>query len=217
MTHFLVNTDGGSRGNPGPAGFGFVVTDDRGGVLLERAGFLGRATNNVAEYMAVVVALEEIAAADPSARVTVRADSKLVVEQLSGRWKIKNAELQQLALRAKRAIPPAQVRYSWVPRAENAAADALANRAMDTSAGVTRGRLPSSSDDDAHRSPDGATQPSSGATHPSSDGDAHPSSGDITSPRGDAELGGEPAVVGESDGRRGVEESGEDHPHRTPD
>ncbi|HHW82257.1 MAG TPA: reverse transcriptase-like protein, partial [Actinomycetales bacterium] len=140
---YLVNTDGGSRGNPGPAGFGFTISDGDGHLLLERAGFLGRATNNVAEYMAVVVALEEIGAADPSARVTVRADSKLVVEQLSGSWKIKNADLQQLALRARRAHPPAQVRYVWVPRAENAAADALANRAMDEQADYTRGQLTS--------------------------------------------------------------------------
>ncbi|MDO5494708.1 MAG: histidine phosphatase family protein [bacterium] len=138
---YIVNTDGGSRGNPGPAGYGAVIADESGTVLLERAGFLGTATNNVAEYMAVVVALEEIAAADPGAQVTVQADSKLVVEQLSGTWKIKNAELQQLALRARRALPSSQVRYRWVPRAENAAADRLANLAMDDRRDLTRGQL----------------------------------------------------------------------------
>lgn len=167
--NYIVNTDGGSRGNPGPAGFGFVITDGAGRVLLERAGYIGRATNNVAEYMAVVVALEEIAAADPDARVTVRADSKLVVEQLSGRWKIKNADLQQLAMRARRALRTSQVRYEWVPRAENAAADALANRAMDDSADFTRGSLGSAA---AARSAD---EPRSGrhVTAPRSAADPH--------------------------------------------
>lgn len=136
---YVVNTDGGSRGNPGAAGWGFVVRRD-GAVVLERAGFLEKATNNVAEYLAVVTALEEISAADPSAEVTVRADSKLVVEQLSGRWKIKSADLRPYAARASRALP-GRVTYQWVPRAENAAADKLANEAMDTRGPITRGSL----------------------------------------------------------------------------
>ncbi|HZK05925.1 MAG TPA: bifunctional RNase H/acid phosphatase [Actinomycetaceae bacterium] len=139
---YIVNTDGGSRGNPGPAGYGFVVADDDGHVLLERAGFLGSATNNVAEYMAVVAALEAIAEEDPSADVMVRADSKLVVEQLSGRWKIKNAGLIPLAGRARKALPGGTVRYEWVPRAKNSAADALANRAMDNRKDFSRGEIP---------------------------------------------------------------------------
>lgn len=143
---FTVNTDGGSRGNPGHAGYGFVIADSAGNVLLEQAGYLGSATNNVAEYTAVVAALEAIAAVDPQAHVLVRADSKLVVEQLSGAWKIKNPVLQGLALRARRALPGGVVVYQWVPRAQNAAADALANRAMDDATDFTRGSLLAPSD-----------------------------------------------------------------------
>lgn len=138
---YIVNTDGGSRGNPGLAGFGFVITDDDGGVLLEHGGFLGTATNNFAEYMAVVVALESISAADVEPLVLVRADSRLVVEQLSGAWKIKHPDLIALAKRARAALPPARVRYEWVPRAANAAADRLANLAMDQKSDWTKGSL----------------------------------------------------------------------------
>ncbi len=139
---YVVNSDGGSRGNPGVAGYGFVVRGEDGTVLVERGGYLGQATNNVAEYTAVAVALELIAAADPDAEVEVRADSKLVVEQLSGRWKVKNPALQELALRTRRALDPRRVRYTWVPRERNKDADALANEAMDTKGDVGRGAIP---------------------------------------------------------------------------
>lgn len=139
---YLVNTDGGSRGNPGAAGYGYVVRAEDGRILLRKAGYLGTATNNVAEYSAVVDALEAIAAADPDAHVTVRADSRLVVEQMSGRWKIKHPEMQALAMRARKALGPAQVRYEWVPRAENKDADELANRAMDRRLDWAHGSLP---------------------------------------------------------------------------
>lgn len=155
----VVNTDGGARGNPGEAGYGLVVRDGFGRVLAERAGYLGRTTNNVAEYTAVAVALELIAASGTDAEVEVRADSRLVVEQLSGRWKIKNGGLQELALRVRRALDPARVRYVWVPREDNGAADALANEAMDTRTDIARGGLapaagseePREEDDDAAR------------------------------------------------------------------
>lgn len=138
---YLVNTDGGSRGNPGIAGYGFVIRDERGTTLLRKAGFLGTATNNVAEYTAAVAALEAIAAADPDAQVVVRADSRLVVEQMNGNWKIKHPELRTLATRAKRALAAGQVRFEWVPRAENKHADELANRAMDERRDWERGAL----------------------------------------------------------------------------
>lgn len=128
---WYVNTDGGSRGNPGPAGYGAVIVDNDGELVMEISVFLGTATNNVAEYSAVVDALETIAAHGGDENVVVRADSKLVVEQLSGRWKIKHPEMQQLAMRAKRALPAGRVRFEWVPRAQNSAADKLANEAMD--------------------------------------------------------------------------------------
>lgn len=135
----VVETDGGSRGNPGPAGYGAVVRDaDSGEVLAERAGYLGVVSNNVAEYTGLLEGLRAAAAIDPAARVEVRADSRLVVEQMSGRWKIKHADMRRLAAEAGTVLPAGAVTYTWVPRAENKAADALANRAMDTRAGHDR-------------------------------------------------------------------------------
>ena len=134
MTRRLViEADGGSRGNPGPAGYGALVRDaETGRVLAERAASVGRATNNVAEYGGLVAGLQAAVDLDPSAEVEVRMDSKLVVEQMSGRWKVKHPDMQQLALQAQRlARQLAAVRYTWVPRAQNGAADALANSAMD--------------------------------------------------------------------------------------
>ncbi len=130
---FIVEADGGSRGNPGPAGYGALVRDaDTGRVLAERAASVGRATNNVAEYGGLVAGLQAALDLDPTARVEVRMDSKLVVEQMSGRWKIKHPDMQQLALQAQKlARQLGDVRYTWVPRAQNGAADALANSAMD--------------------------------------------------------------------------------------
>ena len=130
---FIVEADGGSRGNPGPAGYGALVRDAASGrVLAERAASVGRATNNVAEYGGLVAGLQAALDLDPTAEVEVRMDSKLVVEQMSGRWKIKHPDMQQLALQAQQiARQLGGVRYTWVPRAQNGAADALANSAMD--------------------------------------------------------------------------------------
>jgi probable phosphoglycerate mutase len=130
---FIVEADGGSRGNPGPAGYGALVRDtETGRVLAERAASVGRATNNVAEYGGLVAGLQAALDLDPTAEVEVRMDSKLVVEQMSGRWQIKHPDMRQLALQAQKlARQLGQVRYTWVPRAQNGAADALANSAMD--------------------------------------------------------------------------------------
>ena len=131
----VIEADGGSRGNPGPAGYGAVVRDaDTGKVLAERAGFLGTATNNVAEYNGLIAGAVAARAIDPDASITVRLDSKLVVEQMSGRWKIKHPDMQPLALRAREVLRGAQVTFEWIPRERNKAADALANEAMDTRA-----------------------------------------------------------------------------------
>src|SRR3954470_12085219 len=102
MTRRLViEADGGSRGNPGPAGYGALVRDaDSGRVLAERAASVGRATNNVAEYGGLVAGLQAALDLDPSAEVEVRMDSKLVVEQKSGRRKDKHPGMQKLALQA---------------------------------------------------------------------------------------------------------------------
>jgi probable phosphoglycerate mutase len=135
----VVEADGGSRGNPGPAGWGALVRDARTGhVLAERAGYLGVATNNVAEYSGLIAGLEAARAIDPEALVEVRMDSRLVVEQMSGRWQVKHADMRRLVEQARAVLPPDQVTYTWVERAQNARADALANQAMDTRAGVER-------------------------------------------------------------------------------
>ena len=125
-----VEADGGSRGNPGPAGYGAVVRSDTGEILAERLGRLGITTNNVAEYTGLIEGLR--AAADLGAdEVEVRMDSKLVVEQMSGRWQIKHPGLRPLAEQAgKLAGGFRVVRYSWIPRERNKHADRLANAAM---------------------------------------------------------------------------------------
>lgn len=140
----IIEADGGSRGNPGIAGSGTVVySGDHKKVLREIAWvFAEKVTNNVAEYQGLINGLR--AAAELGARtVTVFMDSKLVVEQMSGRWKIKHPDMQKLAMEAKRLISTFQtVHFEWVPRKRNAKADALANKAMDAAAhGAPEGPL----------------------------------------------------------------------------
>ncbi len=129
---FIVEADGGSRGNPGPAGYGAVVRDgDTGQIIAEAAEYIGRATNNVAEYKGLIAGLRAAYELDPSATLDVRMDSKLVVEQMSGRWKIKHPDMQPLAAEARTVFPRSQVAYTWIPRERNKDADRLANEAMD--------------------------------------------------------------------------------------
>lgn len=128
----IVEADGGSRGNPGPAGYGAVVFgSDHIRILAERREYVGITTNNVAEYRGLIAGLE--AAAELGARVvSVRMDSKLVVEQMSGRWKVKHASMIPLADQARRLVAGFDsVTFTWIPRAENSHADRLANEAMD--------------------------------------------------------------------------------------
>ncbi|AWL38146.1 MULTISPECIES: bifunctional RNase H/acid phosphatase [Streptomyces] len=130
----VVEADGGSRGNPGPAGYGAVVIDpDTAQVLAEAAEFIGVASNNVAEYRGLIAGLTAVRDLfpDTDVRVLVRMDSKLVVEQMSGRWKIKHPDMKPLAARAAGILPASSVTYEWIPRAENKHADRLANEAMD--------------------------------------------------------------------------------------
>ncbi|MFI8104820.1 bifunctional RNase H/acid phosphatase [Streptomyces sp. NPDC086023] len=132
MRRLVVEADGGSRGNPGPAGYGAVVIDPVSGeTLAERAEYIGVATNNVAEYKGLIAGLTAVRELAPDASVTVRMDSKLVVEQMSGRWKIKHPDMKPLAAEAARILPGAQVAYEWIPRERNKHADRLANEAMD--------------------------------------------------------------------------------------
>lgn len=127
----VVEADGGSRGNPGPAAYGALVRDaETGEVLAEAAVAIGRATNNVAEYSGLIAGLRLAAEHAPGAQVEARMDSQLVVEQMKGTWRVKHAGLQPLHAEAREAAPPGTT-YTWVPRAQNAAADALANRALD--------------------------------------------------------------------------------------
>ncbi|GAB2841304.1 bifunctional RNase H/acid phosphatase [Streptomyces deserti] len=132
MREFIVEADGGSRGNPGPAGYGAVVSDAATGeTLAETAEYIGVATNNVAEYRGLLAGLRAAHALDPSATVHVRMDSKLVIEQMTGRWKIKHPDMKPLAAQAARVFPPDRVTYEWIPRDRNKHADRLANEAMD--------------------------------------------------------------------------------------
>jgi broad specificity phosphatase PhoE/ribonuclease HI len=132
--NLIVEADGGSRGNPGPAGSGAVVIDaDTGEVILEIAKFIGVATNNVAEYLALKAGLEGALGINPEARVLVRMDSKLVIEQMSGTWKIKHPDMIQLAAEVQGIARGHDIKFMWIPREENSRADALANKAMDES------------------------------------------------------------------------------------
>jgi len=128
----IVEADGGSRGNPGPAAYGAVLRDaDTGEVLATKAETLGIATNNVAEYSGLIAGLELANEFAPDAELEVRMDSKLVIEQMAGRWKIKHVDMKPLALAAQRGLGGRPVVWTWVPREENKAADALVNAALD--------------------------------------------------------------------------------------
>lgn len=131
-SNLIIEADGGSRGNPGLAGSGACVIDaDTGEVVLEISKFIGIATNNVAEYLALVAGLEGAYSLNAEARILVRMDSKLVIEQMAGRWKIKHPDMQQLGAKVQKLVAGKPVRWQWIPREENSRADALANKAMD--------------------------------------------------------------------------------------
>ncbi|MCK8646365.1 bifunctional RNase H/acid phosphatase [Mycobacterium colombiense] len=134
----VIEADGGSRGNPGPAGYGAVVwTEDRTTVLAEAKQAIGRATNNVAEYRGLIAGLDD-ALNLGATEAAVYLDSKLLVEQMSGRWKVKHPDLIELHAEARdRARRFARISYSWIPRERNTHADRLANEAMDAAAETT--------------------------------------------------------------------------------
>ncbi|MGO4597760.1 reverse transcriptase-like protein [Terrabacter sp. 2RAF25] len=133
----VVEADGGSRGNPGVAGYGALVRDPAtGAVLVELAEPLGKQSNNVAEYSGLIAGLRAVLDIDAGADVRVRMDSKLVVEQMSGRWKIKHEDMRRLALEARDLCAEitdngGSVDFEWIPREKNKDADALSNEAMD--------------------------------------------------------------------------------------
>ena len=177
----IVEADGGSRGNPGVAGYGAVVRlGSSGQVLAERAAPLGRASNNVAEYTGLIEGLRAAGDVDRGADVEVRMDSKLVVEQMSGRWKIKHDDMQRLAgqareLVAQRAAAGGSVAFTWVPRDENKAADRLSNEGMD---GRTVDRRYDAADGvDPDDDPDPAEGSAEGSAGGSAEGSAEGSAG----------------------------------------
>ncbi|WP_334684261.1 reverse transcriptase-like protein [Arthrobacter sp. CAN_A6] len=162
----IVEADGGSRGNPGHAGYGALVRDPAtGAILVEKAAYLGKASNNVAEYSGLVAGLELAQEIDPGARIHVKMDSKLVVEQMSGRWQIKHADMRVLAGKARKVVDPRNVTYEWIPRERNKDADRLSNEAMDAGmAGVDWvPRKAGSSVGGSGSSPAGAALPVTGA------------------------------------------------------
>jgi len=130
VPRLVLHTDGASRGNPGPAGYGIVLADPAGAVLAERGAYIGRATSNVAEYQGLIAGLDlarKLGAAD----VAVLMDSELIVQQMNGRYKVRSPKLRPLHEKASSLL---QAFNSWtirhVPRALNSRADALANRAV---------------------------------------------------------------------------------------
>ncbi|MFT4148114.1 MAG: bifunctional RNase H/acid phosphatase [Micrococcaceae bacterium] len=131
----VVEADGASRGNPGHAAYGTVVKDQATGqVLAEDAGYVGVETNNFAEYRGLLSGLKITRDIDPAAAVEVFMDSKLVVEQMSGNWKIKHASMKKLAEQATELSLGRTISYQWIPREQNAHADRLANEALDAQA-----------------------------------------------------------------------------------
>jgi broad specificity phosphatase PhoE/ribonuclease HI len=138
-TAVIIEADGGSRGNPGNAAYGAVLRDaGTGAVIAERGERIGVATNNVAEYRGLIAGLELYREYAEGADLEVRLDSKLVVEQMAGNWKIKHPSMRPLALEANK-LAPFGTRFVWVPREQNKEADRLANEALDGPEGVVVG------------------------------------------------------------------------------
>ncbi len=136
----VINTDGGSRGNPGLAAYGFLVRDERGEVLQEDGKFLGLATNNEAEYTGLLAVLQWLLTWERLIEVTnltFYLDSNLVVEQVTGHWKIKEARLQKFVTQIREKLQQINKPYviQYVPRAQNAEADAIVNQKLDAAQG----------------------------------------------------------------------------------
>ena len=131
MSAFSIYTDGGARGNPGPAAIGAVIKDEQGRKVHSFGRTIGAATNNVAEYRAVIAALEWLKEQPRPDKVSFYSDSSLIVHQIRGEWKIKEAHLKQLAERVRQLENGLTVAYSVIPREQNSQADALVNRALD--------------------------------------------------------------------------------------
>lgn len=131
MNILNVYTDGASRGNPGPASIGIVFKDEKGNTIWQKQQSVGKATNNEAEYQALIYAMKHVRRYHPK-RIRFHSDSELMVRQMRGEYKIKNAGIQKLFLEAwNRKIDLGDVEFILVPRAKNQEADHLANKALD--------------------------------------------------------------------------------------
>ena len=131
MKRAVLYADGACRGNPGPGGSGAALVNEEGHVVAEAMRHLGHSTNNVAEYTALIIGLEDAWRHDVE-DLEIRMDSKLVVEQMNGKWRVRDAKLRPLADRARELLarfPKWRIRH--IPRDQNAVADLLANRAID--------------------------------------------------------------------------------------
>ncbi|HFC10996.1 MAG TPA: ribonuclease HI family protein [Candidatus Kaiserbacteria bacterium] len=135
--NYIINTDGGSRGNPGNAGAGAVIRDDTENTVATVSKFLGHRTNNFAEYEAIILALKELAKLVPEnklmqTKVLVKMDSELVVKQMQGVYRVKHPVLQLQKANLKKLVAMfEEVSFTHIPRAQNKDADLLANEAMD--------------------------------------------------------------------------------------
>lgn len=136
----IINTDGGARGNPGPAGIGAVIADNDGKIIGRHKQYIGKATNNVAEYKALILALEQAKTISnlqsPISNLEIRMDSELIVRQMQGRYKIKEPTLKLLAsevLKLRNQFK--NVTFHHVPREQNKEADRLVNEAIDAAVG----------------------------------------------------------------------------------
>jgi ribonuclease HI len=131
-----ANIDGGSRGNPGPASYGVVIRDSRGEIVAKLKKYIGRMTNNVAEYYGLIAALD-YAQSHGIRALRVESDSELLVQQMRGRYKVKSADLRPLFERARKMSQSFEsFRIDHVYREQNREADALANEALDETSGA---------------------------------------------------------------------------------
>ncbi len=136
--HYTIHTDGGSRGNPGPAGAGAVIRDEKGNTVASVSKFLGTRTNNFAEYEAIILAIQKLASivpekSLPDTEVFVKMDSELVVKQMKGIYRVKHPVLRTQQMKLKEAMSVfGNVEFTHIPREQNKDADLLANEAMDS-------------------------------------------------------------------------------------
>jgi ribonuclease HI len=150
---YRVNIDGGSRGNPGPASYGVVVRNERGEIVAKLKKYIGRTSNNVAEYYSLIAALD-YAQAHGVRALRVESDSELLVKQMRGQYKVRSEDLRPLFERVKKMSQTfASFRIDHVYREQNAEADALANEALDEASGLTRKAVAHSGDSERPSGP----------------------------------------------------------------